>query len=378
MKTFLIKNATLLTDNQSLPNTSILIKNGHIAALNQAPYPADIPVVDAHAAYLCPGLIDTHIHGFGGYGPETQQAQDLLSLSDELAKQGVTSFCPTLYSASAEQITSQLRALAPVIGQEKGAKIIGFHLEGPFISPDKLGVMKAEDVLLPDVKLLEQWYQAAHGKIAALTLAPELPHLEPLLHFCAEHHIRVQAGHTNATYSQMMQGAQNGITHVTHLFNAMSPFTHRAPNAAGAALTEDVFSCEIIADGIHVHPAVVAFLRKAKSAQHIVLVTDALRPTGQAKGPFIANGEEVILENGAWYRKSDHTLAGSALTMLQGVRNLVAWGYPLARAVQCATANPARVLGLQSGRLEPGAPADFILLSPDLDLQSVYINGEKI
>jgi len=378
MKTFLIKNAVLIKDNQTRPNTSILVKDGKIAALDKMPVPTDIPVVDAHASYVAPGFIDTHIHGFGGYGPETSQPEDLLRLSEALARQGVTSFCPTLYSAPAEKITHQLNTLAPVIGQEKGAKIIGFHLEGPFISPDKPGVMKPQDILTPNVKLLETWYNAARGKIAAITLAPELPNLEPVLHFCSEHHIRVQAGHTNATYEQMMQGAQNGIIHVTHLFNAMRPFTHRAPHAAGAALMEDIFSCEIIADGVHVHPAVVSFLRKAKPAEKIVLVTDALRPTGQPEGSFIANDEEVILENGAWYRKADHTLAGSALTLLQGVRNLVAWGYSLPQALQCATVNPARVLGLPLGDLNIGTSADFILLSPQLELQAVYINGEKI
>ena len=186
-----------------------------------------------------------------------------------------------------------------------------------------------------------------------------------------------QAGHTNATYEEFLAALQQGVRHVTHLFNAMSSFNHRAPGVAGGTLLPPEVSCEIIADGVHVHPEVVAFLRNAKPADKMVLVTDSLLPTGLEEGPFIANGEGVIFEMGAWHRTFDHVLAGSALTMDQGVRNLVAWGYSLPQAVQCASANPARLMNWPAGELKEGAPADFVLLDTSLNVLHTFINGQE-
>ena len=187
------------------------------------------------------------------------------------------------------------------------------------ISPLKPGVMKPQDIAPIDLPTLQKLYDASHRHITNMTIASELPGIEAVAAFAKEHHILLQAGHTNATYEEFLHGAKLGITHATHLFNAMSAFNHRDPGAAGAVLLHPEFSAEIIADGVHVHPDVVGFLRRVKPVQNIVLVTDALLPTGQEKGPFIANGEEVIFD-GVWKRKADRVIAGSALTMLQGIK----------------------------------------------------------
>lgn len=380
MNKLLIENISLITKEGLLPNYSLLVENGKITSL--APHAqldsvSDAFVVKNAGTYLAPGFIDLHIHGFAGHGPEQGTPEALLAMSQALANQGVTAFCPTLYSLRAQAMLELLTKLAPAIGQEQGAKIIGFHLEGPFISPAKPGVMKPQDIISPDVKLLEQLYEAANGHIAAITLAPELKKITPVIDFCLKHHILPQAGHTNATYEEFLCGVQAGVNHVTHLFNAMSPFHHRAPGVAGGALLHPEVSCEIIADGVHVHPEIVAFLRTAKSPDKIVLVTDSLLPTGLEEGPFVANGEGVIFEAGAWHRTFDHVLAGSALTMEQGVRNLVAWGYSLPQAVQCASTNPAQLMHLPYGRLEEGAPADFVLLDKELNVLHTFINGQE-
>jgi N-acetylglucosamine-6-phosphate deacetylase len=170
----------------------------------------------------------------------------------------------------------------------------------------------------------------------------------------------------------MMQAKSWGITHATHFCNAMSPFHHRAPGAIGAVMMDRDFSCEVIADGFHVHPSIVSFLKGAKGIEKIVLVTDALLPTGQLQGPFYANGEEVVLEGGVWRRKVDNIIAGSALTMLQGVKNLMSWGYSLEDAVTCASTNPARLIGREDlGVLKKGAAADLLLVDKNLSLQKV-------
>ena len=355
------------------------MQEGTIAALYPlAKRPAgNFPVIDGKNAYALPGLIDLHIHGFAGHGPELGSPEELLAMSVELAKHGVTAFCPTLYCAKPDQMQALLQKLAPAFGKETGAKLIGFHLEGPFISPAKPGVMKPQDIAPADVNVLARLHEAAQGHIAAMTLAPELPNIGPVIEFCKAHHILLQGGHTNATYEEFMHALTQGVHHATHLFNAMSPFAHRAPGAAGAVLMSPEISCEIIADGVHVHPAIVGFLGRVKPADKVVLVTDALLPTGQAKGPFYANGEEVIFEGGVWRRKTDRVIAGSALTMARGVKNLVDFGYSLPQAARCSSANPAQIIGLQNtGKLEPGFRADITLLNDNFEPIHTWIQGK--
>lgn len=381
MNSFLLENIRLVTTQQVLENYGLWVQDGKIQSLYPLPTrpAAALPVIDGKNAYVLPGLIDLHIHGFAGVGPELGTPQALLDMSAALACQGVTAFCPTLYCAPPNVLEKQLCQLTRALGHETGAKIIGFHLEGPFISPLKPGVMKPQAIAPASVATLEKLYQAAQGHIASITLAPELKNIGPVIDFCREHHILVQAGHTNATYEEFLQGVQRGVRHVTHLFNAMSPFSHREPGVAGGALLTPDVSCEIIADGAHVHKEVVSFLRTVKAPDKLILVTDALRPTGQSQGPFMANGESVLLEAGAWHRICDHVLAGSALTMAQGVHNLVSWGYPLPLAARCASTNPAQRIGLKNtGKLETGYRADLTLLDENFTPLATFIDGKRI
>ncbi len=381
MNSFRLENIQLVTAGQILKNYGILVQEGKIAAL----YPLEkcpaikSPVIDGKNKYALPGLIDLHIHGFAGHGPELGTVEELLLMSSELAKQGVTAFCPTLYCAKPNDMENLLTKLTPAFGKETGAKLIGFHLEGPFISPNKPGVMKPQDIAPADVKVLEKLYQAAQGHIASMTLAPELKNIGPIIEFCKAHAILMQGGHTNATYEEFLQGAKRGIRHATHAFNAMSPLLQRAPGASGAVLMTPEISCEIIADGIHVHPALVNFLCRVKPTEKVVLVTDALLPTGQTKGPFFANGEEVVFDGGVWKRKADGVIAGSALTMTRGIKNLVDFGLSLSQAVQYASTNPAQLIGLKNtGKLEVGYQADIALLDENFNPVQTFIRGKNV
>ena len=364
MKKQLILNTQIITPDGILTDYCIETQDGKIAALypnQKQTLPTDAEIIDGKGAYAAPGLIDAHIHGFAGFGPELGTEEALLKMSEELAKAGVTAFCPTLYCAQPVDMLRIIENTVGAFGKEKGAHLVGYHLEGPFISPRKPGVMKPQDIAPVDLPTLEKLYKAAHGHITNMTIAPELPGIETVAKFAKEHHILLQAGHTNATYEEFLHGAKLGITHMTHLFNAMSPFNHREPGAAGTVLLHPEISAEIIADGVHVHPDVVAFLLRVKPVQNIVLITDALLPTGQAKGPFIANGEEVIFDK-VWKRKTDGVIAGSALTMLKGIENLVSFGFTLPEAVACGSTHPARLLGLTNkGSLAIGMDADITL-----------------
>lgn len=378
---FLLSRVRAVTQNSVEQNASVWVEDGVIRRLfTQAEeLPAQVqqlPTVDGNNAYALPGLIDLHIHGFGGFGPENGTADALRAMSKELAAQGVTAFCPTLYCTQPQEMERLLRVLSPAVGTEQGAKILGFHLEGPFISPAKPGVMKPQDIAPADLDVFKKLYEAANGKIASMTLAPELADIGPVIRFCLEHHILPQAGHTNATYDEFLAGTRRGVAHTTHLFNAMSPFTQRAPGAAGAVLMHPEISCEIIADGVHVHPHVVTFLKRVKPIENIVLVTDALKPTGQTAGPFIANGEEVIFNSGVWKRKTDGVIAGSALTMAKGIKNLVDFGYSLPEAAACAATNPARLMSLKNtGKLAEGFDADITLLDDNFTPLKAFIRN---
>ena len=239
-------------------------------------------------------------------------------------------------------------------------------MEGPFISPEKLGVMKPEAASKSDLNLMNNLYEAAQGKISALTLAPELENIDKIVKFCLDNRILPQAGHTNATYKQMLNGAAMGIHHATHLFNAMRGISHREPGAAGAVILTDKFSYELICDGVHVCPEIVKMVKRLKNPQDLVLITDALKPAGTQGG--LANGEEVKLESGVFKRCCDGVVAGSALTMLKGFKNLIDWDFTLPHAMQAAAENPARVHRLNFGTLSSGQRAYFNIIDKDLNL----------
>ncbi len=358
---------------QGLQNVSIVLENGKIATLSLCSAPTHKPLPLA-----VPSFIDLHIHGAGGFGPEQGTPESLLQMSVVLAHQGVCAFCPTLYCAKPTKMAALLRALVPALGKETGAKILGFHLEGPFISPQKPGVMRPQDIVPANVEDFKQIYQAAQGHISIVTLAPEVPGIEPVIEFCLAHHIIVQAGHTNATYEQMQHAFELGVRRVTHFGNAMSGLHQREPGVVGAVLKNPQISCEVIADGKHIHPALLSLLRQVKPISQITAVTDALLPTGQQKGPFYANGEEVLLQNGVWKRKIDGVTAGSALTMTGAFAQLYQAGYTIEQACACTSINAAQLLRLPSPALHPRTQASFLLLDECFFPQQIILNGQLL
>ena len=371
----LIKNAKIISVS-GVGSGDILIVNGRVKETARHIYAArGAEVFNAKGAYVAPGFIDLHIHGYGGLGVEECSADAVLEMSAGLAKRGVTGFCPTLYAGGKEQMLKNIAALVPAFGKEKGAKILGLHAEGPFLSPQKPGVMPPKDILFPDVKFAQKLLDASEGHLKIMTFAPETPGADELIKWAHKNNILLQAGHTNAAYEEMLSARKKGVTHVTHMFNAMSSFMHRAPGAAGAAMMED-FSVEIIADGFHVHPAVVSFLGRVKAPEKIVLITDSSRPTEQISGGMTANHEPVKLEGGVFRRLSDNVIDGSALTMIHGVKNLVSYGFSLQNAVMAASINPANLIGLKNHAVKSGAKADLVVFDNKFDIKATFIDGK--
>lgn len=377
-----IHNATVLNGYSMMKNCAVLIKQNKIidvfneARFAQKVFKADTVFIDAKGAYVAPGLIDTHIHGIGGYGTDDYSVNSILQMSEILPQYGVTSFIPTLYAAKREELLKGIRAIVSAMGQEKGARILGIHLEGPFLSPERLGVQTPDSLSPVDLNLMEELWNASEGHIINMTVAPELKHMRELALYCLSKGIVLQAGHTNATYAQMVEGMQVRILHVTHLFNAMSRMHHRDPGVVGAVFIHPELSCEIIADGIHINPDIIKFLLTCKSLDKIVLVTDSLKPTKQKKKPLIANGEEVYLDK-CFYRKSDNVIAGSALTMIDSVRNIVSYGFTVEQAVHMAATNPARIMRQEHlGLVAPGYDADLVIFNKNLNILYTTINGK--
>ncbi len=359
---FCIHNATVIAGYARMDRSAVLVEGDSIADVfserrfAQKSFGPQVHLIDAGGAYLTPGFIDTHIHGIGGFGTEDMSAEAILAMSEILPAWGVSSFVPTLYPMPEEDMIRAIRAVVLAMGHETGAEIIGIHIEGPFISPAQLGVQRIEFVRPVDLELMQRLWDASEGHIVSMTVAPELKGMRELALFCNQLGIVLQAGHTDASYENMIEGMQAGIRHSTHMFNAMSRLHHRNPNAVGAVLIQSDLSCEIIADGLHVHPDLIRLLFRDKPEGNIVLVTDSLKPTKQAvNAPMFANDEEVYLEDNLFYRARDGVIAGSSLTMIEGVLNLVRFGVPLESAVKMASANPARIFGLRRrGMISPG------------------------
>jgi len=359
----LYKNAVIIEGGKKF-KASILTADGKITKIiRSGALPKAQKIIDLKNNILTTPFVDTHIHGSYGFGIDSKDKNALLKLSLELKKQGVYAFCPTVFTMPLNKMVAVLKKFAPTIGKEKGAKIIGLHLEGPFISKHKLGFMRKEDVQQISLKTLQTLWKAADGKIVTMTVAPEVKNLNTLVSFAKKHNILLQAGHTSATYGEMLKGYKLDIKHATHLYNAMGGFHHRDLGAVGTIFYLKDFSSEIIADGKHSSPEAVQLFLRQKTPDKVFVITDALTPTGKKEG--LSNGQKVKLQNGVFVRTCDGVIAGSALTMLKAVQNLVKWGYPLEYALQAASTNPAKRFGLDLS-IKPGHPANFIVLDKNI------------
>ncbi|MCR4626981.1 MAG: N-acetylglucosamine-6-phosphate deacetylase, partial [Treponema sp.] len=312
-----LHNGTLLNGFSQMDKCALLINDGKIEDVfseerfKQHKFSDEDILLDVHGAYIAPGMIDTHIHGFKGHGTDECTTEGILQMSADLAEYGVTAFNPTMYPSSEESMIKTIKAIVKAMGHEKGAHIMGIHLEGPFISPNKLGVQRPETVKAVDLALMERLWEASEGHIVNMTVAPEIKDMRRLALNCLQKGIVLQAGHTDAAYKNMVEGMQAGIFHATHMFNAMSQLHHRNPGAVGAVLTHAEMTCEIIADGVHVHKDLFKLLQKDKTPDQIVLITDALTPTEQFGDNLVANGEAVEFVDGCFHRKADGVIAGS-------------------------------------------------------------------
>ncbi|MCD8354259.1 MAG: N-acetylglucosamine-6-phosphate deacetylase [Clostridiales bacterium] len=332
--------------------------------------------LDAAGKYVVPGFLDIHTHGAVSEDASDGSAVGLERLSRYYAAQGVTSWCPTTMTLPVPDLERALSAVRTFqSAPAPGARCLGVHLEGPFLSPAKRGAHAAEHLLLPDWELFRHLNEVSSGQIRLITVAGEQPGAISFLERAAQV-CTVALGHTAADYDQAMAAYAAGATHTTHLFNAMSPLGHREPGQVGAAFDSGA-TVELICDGLHIHPAVVRMVFRLFEGR-VALVSDSLRCAGMPDGTYTLGGEPVLKQNGKATRP-DGTLAGSSISVLEAVRNAVFFGVPLEAAIRAATITPAKVVGAAArlGSLEVGKLADLLILDRDLNLEAVYIGGKR-
>lgn len=386
MKKICLHNGMVYTGITKKGNSSVLFEHGVITNVLsdrrflQMPDASSYEILDVQGLGIAPGLIDSHIHGIGGFGTEDLSEDSIAGMSEILPRFGVTSFCPTIYPMAPEDMDQAITSVVKVIGKEPGAHVLGIHMEGPFISKEKLGVQRGEYVLPVDISVLEHLWEVSRGTIISMTVAPEVRGMRELALNAARKGIVLQVGHSNANYNQMVEGIEAGILHTTHFFNAMRSLHHRDPGVVGAILIHPEVSCEVIPDGRHLHPAIISFLIKEKGTSKVVLVSDGLRPTAQKTPPFFANHEEVEIRDGVFYRTKDGTIAGSSLTLNTGVFNITEMDVSLQDALKMASLNPARTLERDHlcGSLLPGRRADLIVFDRQMKIYKTFIRGAEV
>jgi N-acetylglucosamine-6-phosphate deacetylase len=366
-----------------LSQCGLICEDGRIVALTDtdAPVPTDARVIDCRGLLLAPGLIDIHVHGGGGHSLMTDDPDEVRAYARWVARHGVTGFLVSTSGRDHAQILHRLRALAPVVGREPGAaRVLGFHIEGPYINPKRKGAFDARWLRPPSTDEYRELFEASGGAIRQMTLAPERPGADALIRAVVDSGATAAMGHTDATYAEARRAIDLGVTHVTHCFNAMRPFGHRDPGVLGAALESDAVTAELIADGAHVDYAAARVLIRAKGTGRVVLVTDGMPLAGTADGEAEWEGERIRVEGGKAVR-DDGTIVGGVTTLDAMVRNAVDhMAVEPEDALLMASANPATAIGFvgQYGALEPAHAADFVLLDDDLRVIETWVAGERV
>ena len=320
-------------------------------------------------------MIFEHIHGSGGYDVMDGTLEAIDGISCAVIKNGVTGFLPTTMTMSKEKIYAALESVRVAMSSKaKGAKVLGAHMEGPFINKKYKGAQPENFIIKPNYKFIENYTDV----LKLITLAPEMDeNLEFIKETRQKTNIILSIGHSSAEYEEAMKAIEHGITHATHTFNAMSPLNHRKPGIVGAAFNSDIY-CEVIADNIHVHPAIFKTLKKIKGKERLILITDSMRAGCLKDGISELGGQKVIVKDNS-ARLEDGTLAGSVLKLNKGIKNFMDnSGMDICDAIGLVSINPARELGLDKikGSLEKGKFADIVILDEEFNIKQTIVEGK--
>lgn len=380
-KATFIRGGRVVTPCRVLERGTVIIREGRIAEISEhelAPSAEDT-VIQAEGLTVAPGLIDLHVHGAVGYDTMDATPEAIQAMARFFARHGVTGFLPTTMTANREETLAAIRNVARCLGPcPGGAEVLGVHLEGPYVNESQAGAQLVSAIRPAGREEYEPFFQA--GPVRLITLAPEVPSNRELIPYALSQGAAVALGHSQASYEEVLEAVALGASQATHTFNGMPPLHHRQPGIVGAVLSCDELRAQLIVDLIHIHPAVVKIVVRAKGPERVILVTDAMRAAGLSDGLYELGGQAVTVRQGE-ARLASGRLAGSTLTLERAVRNVMdAAQVPLAQALQMATIVPAQSLGLatRKGSLEAGKDADLILLDERLEVALTMVRGEVV
>lgn len=372
----LLIHAKYLDEDFRLVQGDIEIEDGKILRVGKdLPRKEEDLAVDCAGSYtVVPGFVDVHIHGCAGADTCDATREALEAMAAFLLAHGVTSFCPTTMTTSRETIQAALLAAKDMMDHpmEVGARVVGVNMEGPFIAKERKGAQKEEDILPPDFPLFQRFYEESGGIVRLVDVAPEQPggldFVEKASQLCT-----VSIAHTTADYDQAKAAFDKGVTHATHLFNAMSGLHHRKPGVVGAVFDDSRVRGELICDGFHIHPAVLRAAFRLLGDRALI-VSDSMRANGMPEGEAFDLGGQMVTVHQGKALLPDGTIAGSVTNLHQEIKNLVSFGVPFEQAVKAATLLPARAIGLDGeiGSIAPGKRADLVVLDENLDIAAVY------
>ena len=332
------------------------------------------PALDLRGQWVLPGFVDVHVHGGGGASFTEGTSDDARKAAEFHRARGSTTMLASLVTAPLAELETRAAMLAELADD---GIIAGLHLEGPFLSPARRGAQDPRHMLAPDVAVFERLHAAARGHLRVITLAPELPGAAKVIEAATQAGVTVAMGHTDATADVTLAAVDVGATHATHLFNGMRPWHHREPGAAGALLDRDEVTCEVIADGVHLHDIAIRLAARVTGPGRLVLVSDAMAAAGMPDGSYRLGSMRVTVSGGV-ARLGSATIAGSTATLAGVVRHAVAAGLPVPDAAAAASTTPARVLGIgrRTGALRPGLGADLVVCDDDFRPRAVMRQGE--
>lgn len=384
---YALRHVKIVKEHEVVDDGYIVVSRGRVRDIGKEPLQNfSGECEDLSGFIVLPGFIDTHIHGVEGIDITwSHEPEAILEVSRRLVKYGVTSFVPTTVSAPHNIILAVCRAVRnarAMWGPDYGARVLGLHLEGPYISREMAGAHDLEYIREPSVQEFREAVEVSGYSIVQVTVAPEVKGCHDLIRYARQVGVVVSAGHTCASYEEGIRAIEVGVTKATHLFNAMKRFHHRDPGIALALIEDPSIYLEVIADYIHLHPAVVKNVVRYAGADRVVLVTDAIAATGLSNGDYVFGSMKVQVRQGVAKLYGRDVLAGSVLTMDRAFRNLLEVGFGIVDVARMSSTTPARSLNLDSrlgiGKVEKGCPADIVVVDESYRVRRVYIEGEKV
>ena len=378
----IIKNARIVAEAARYDGAWLRVEKGKIAAIapGEPPELAEANIIDANGATLLPGFIDIHAHGGGGFDVMDGDADSLAGMARFFARGGVTAFLATTWTDSREGIQQALQAAASAQDMPTGgARLLGAHLEGPYLNAEKCGAQHSAYIRRADPAEALPWLDL--NVIRLLSLAPEFPENHWLIKEAVSRGVRVSVAHSNGSYDQIRSARDLGLSHATHAFNAMSPLHHREPGVVGAVLSLDDINCELICDLEHAHPAAIKILWRCKGVDRLILITDSVKIAGLPDGRYQFSHQEVEKKDGSVRIRADGSLAGTTLTMNAALRNLMSvTKLPVEALWRTASLNPARAAGVEDrkGSIALGKDADLVLVDDEMNVHMTMVEGRIV